>query len=334
MIKDEYSPFKIVHRPFKLDCFKNGVQPAPMYVQILPINACNLNCKFCYYNMPGFYGTELFSRPDIIEYPKMIEIFDSLMSMGVKGIQFTGGGEPLLHPDIESILSEAFKRGFEIGMLTNGTMLDDHICDLMSHASWIRISVDALYRGTYEAIKGKDMIEKVFANINQIIDKRGPVIIGISYVVEPENYKEVYEAAVFFRAMGVDNIKFSGAITLDKRRHFESFRKEALELTRKAEELTDENFTVFNLFNERSAEIYTGQDYDFCAIKDLAPCIGADLNVYTCCILQYCSRGLIGSIADCTFEDFWNGPEKRAFFRNHNPRKVCIYPCIFKRKLH
>jgi len=67
-------------------------------------------------------------------------------------------------------------------------------------------------------------------------------------------------------------------------------------------------------------------------MKELVPYIGADLNVYTCCMLAYNDLGYIGSLKGQTFAQLWNSPEKRAFFESHDPRKLCRLPCMFEFK--
>ena len=39
--------------------------------------------------------------------------------------------------------------------------------------------------------------------------------------------------------------------------------------------------------------------------KETLSAIGADLNVYRCCVLAYNNRGLLGSIANQTFSELW-----------------------------
>ena len=108
---------------------------------------------------------------------------------------------------------------------------------------------------------------------------------------------------------------------------------EAKDLCQVAQGLTDEKFTVFNLFNDRIRDNFIGvQDYDNCPIKDLQVYVGADYNVYTCCTLAYNQRGLIGSIKDHTFQSLWMSKKKTEMYKNHNPRVLCQHPCMYYNK--
>jgi MoaA/NifB/PqqE/SkfB family radical SAM enzyme len=115
--------------------------------------------------------------------------------------------------------------------------------------------------------------------------------------------------------------------------YFNSFLSEAQDLARKAENLSDDNFTVFNLLNDRVRDCFEGvQNYDFCPIKDLLTYIGADYNVYSCCTLAYNSKGYIGSIKNQSFKQVWESQEKIDKFSSHNPLKHCQHPCMYRNK--
>jgi hypothetical protein len=48
--------------------------------------------------------------------------------------------------------------------------------------------------------------------------------------------------------------------------------------------------------------------------------ISGTQQVFTCCNQSYNERGLIGSIANQRFKDFWLSEEKQAFFRKFDAR--------------
>ena len=71
-IKEEYSPFKIVHHQEKIAQLKRGEQPAPLQVQIIPSNACIHRCTFCAYRMKDYLSNEQFSEKDNLSFEKII----------------------------------------------------------------------------------------------------------------------------------------------------------------------------------------------------------------------------------------------------------------------
>jgi len=338
MIKDEYSPYKIVHRLDKLIELKKGLQPDPVQIHLVPTNRCNQSCNFCAYRLPESACNQNFTPHDFIPREKLLEIIDSCKNMGVNAIQITGGGEPLIHPNIKEAITKIINADIGLGLVTNGQALDDELIEMLSDISWIRISVDASNRDTYSLIRKvkADNYEKLMSNIGKLVNKKGTTTLGIGFVVNRENYREIYDACKMFKEIGVDNFRISASFNPLGIKYFDGIHDDAKKLSERAKaELEDQKFTVFNLFNDRIIDLFHGkQDYDFCPMKELVPYVAADLSVYTCCILSYNENGYIGSIKDRTFEELWHSEEKIQSFKRHNPRKNCQLPCMFEAKNH
>ena len=103
----------------------------PLSVHLLITSRCNLNCPKCYYRGEGELSLETATR-----------LFDEWASHGVVSVAI-GGGEPLLHPDIEKITFEAKKRGFYVAVTTNGTVLK------RIHVDRVHISFDSIHETSY-----------------------------------------------------------------------------------------------------------------------------------------------------------------------------------------
>ncbi len=334
-MKEEYSSYKIVHHQDKIDELKKGVQPTPIQVHIVPSNVCNQNCVFCAYRMTDYLSNQNFDDRSMLKTEKIFETLDCFKNMSVKAVQYTGGGEPLVHKDIKAIFRKTLENGLDLALVSNGQALDTETCQILSDAKWVRISVDCGTRQTYEKIRkvNEKNFGKVINNIKGLVKYKKDGIIGVGYVIEKENYKEILEATKIFKDLGVDNVRLSAAFTPEGFDYFKDFLDEAKQLSEKASELSDSRFTVFNLFNDRVKDTFVGtQDYDFCPIKELQVYIGADYNVYTCCTLAYNDKGLIGSIRDQSFEELWNSKEKMELYKNHNPSKHCKFPCMYRGK--
>lgn len=335
MFKEEYSPYKIIHHMDKIEQFKEGKQPYPLQVQIVPTNRCCQGCVFCAYRLKGSPSNEHFNDKDDLSYEKIVETLDCMVDMNIKACHITGGGEPLVHPKAFDILKEVLNRKIELALVSNGQLLTNDMCELLGDASWVRVSVDSSSAKNYSFIRNVSLrtFNIVMANIETLVKYRRTSTIGIGFVVEKENYTEILEAAKIFKDLGVDNFRVSAAFTPMGYEYFSTFEKHASELAKKAAELSDSNFTVFNLFSDRVKDLFEGtQDYPFCPIKDLLSYVGADYNVYTCCTLAYNSKGHIGSIKDMSFKDLWDGIGKRDMFDKHNPSIMCQFPCMYKGK--
>jgi MoaA/NifB/PqqE/SkfB family radical SAM enzyme len=77
---------------------------------------CNLRCRHCWIT-PKFQTEE-------DQYPSLdLDLFRSILDqaqpLGLSSVKFTGG-EPLIHPRINELLTEVQSRGLSFSMETNG----------------------------------------------------------------------------------------------------------------------------------------------------------------------------------------------------------------------
>ncbi len=80
---------------------------------IIPIRRCNLSCTYC-----NEYDD--FSKP--VPAATMIERLDRLADLGTTIITFSGG-EPLLHPELDLLISHIRRHKIMAGLITNGYLL-------------------------------------------------------------------------------------------------------------------------------------------------------------------------------------------------------------------
>ncbi len=85
----------------------------PVLAHIIPMRRCNLACGYC-----NEYDDV--SKPVPIE--TMHQRLDRLADLGTNIITVSGG-EPLLHPELDSIIARIRRRGMLAGMITNGYLL-------------------------------------------------------------------------------------------------------------------------------------------------------------------------------------------------------------------
>ncbi len=152
MNADLYSQAKPVYWLDRLATLRAGLAPAPVHVQLVLSDLCNQDCGFCAYRMSSGLSNELFPEgkrrnPNrMIPTAKAEEIIDDCAKLGVQGIQFTGGGEPTVHPDHLALFARAQRHGIATALVSNCVNLDvEH--PAVREMAWIRISVVA---GTLE----------------------------------------------------------------------------------------------------------------------------------------------------------------------------------------
>ncbi|HTS49809.1 MAG TPA: radical SAM protein [Bryobacteraceae bacterium] len=106
----------------------------PVMAHIIPIRRCNLSCTYC-----NEYDD--FSKPVAVEV--MIGRLNHLAALGTTIITFSGG-EPLLHPELDRLISHVRSLGIIAGMITNGYLLTPQRVQQLNDAGLdhMQISID------------------------------------------------------------------------------------------------------------------------------------------------------------------------------------------------
>jgi len=85
----------------------------PVLAHVIPMRRCNLACAYC---------NEFDDRSKPVPLDVMFQRLDRLAGLGTTIITISGG-EPLLHPDLDAIISRIRRNGMLAGMITNGYLL-------------------------------------------------------------------------------------------------------------------------------------------------------------------------------------------------------------------
>jgi MoaA/NifB/PqqE/SkfB family radical SAM enzyme len=106
----------------------------PILVHLIPMRRCNLSCAYC---------NEYDDHSEPVSTATMLERVDRLADLGTAVITISGG-EPLLHPDLEQIISRCRNRGMIAGMITNGYLLSRKRIQSLNRAGLdhLQISID------------------------------------------------------------------------------------------------------------------------------------------------------------------------------------------------
>jgi len=266
---------KIIYYMNEILDIKKGKDVYPITCEIDPSNACNLNCSFC------MYAKGLRKNRDILSWEIYRNLITELKILKVRSISFTGGGEPLMNPRFNDMVSKAYSLGFEIGLITNGTFL--HKVENLDQFKFIRISLDAYDEESYYKIKGKDLFNEVINNIREAANG-GKTDIGISYVVCKENANGIQEIQETLKESGIKYIQFKPAWVNGGK----------FELP---EDINGDKTIV--------TDRYVAKDNLPCLIAGLIGIVGADSKVYFCCQYRLNEKFCLGSLAEDSFWDLW-----------------------------
>ncbi len=106
----------------------------PVLVHMIPMRRCNLSCTYC---------NEYDDHSPPVPTAEMIARVDHLARLGTAMICFSGG-EPMLHPDLDELISRVSGHGIFAELLTNGYFLTRDRIERLNAAglSRLQISVD------------------------------------------------------------------------------------------------------------------------------------------------------------------------------------------------
>lgn len=278
-------PYKIIKNKQLLLGILDNKYISPIHIQLNPTNKCNLRCKFC----------SCSERDRSIEMPlsDIIDLFDRFAALGCKSITITGGGEPLMHKDIERIIEEALLRDIAVGLVTNGLLLHKISSTIFRDVTWVRVSVS-----------DESDIHLLFDEVSGICHSGGDW--SFSYVVSDNgNADKISNVLYFAEDEAFSHVRIVNDI-LNPTCNLQSLRDRVL--------MTCRDYGI----NDRLAIWQDRQHYSVgrkrCLISLLKPVITASGHIVGCCGVQYAKPSeigdypksmLMGSIKN--IEEIWRG---------------------------
>jgi len=213
----------------------------PRHATIFPTNICNLNCSFCSHSECD--------RESSIDFQHLKEMVKEGKYFGFRAITLSGGGEPLLYNSIEDLIWFIHRQGIEIGLITNGTLLNRIPKTLLNKLTWCRISMS----------DNRDILND---NIVDII-RNTDITWGCNYILT-ENFNRQLLLALLKQAAQLD---------------FEYFRI--------TDDQHNDNIELPNIKLPEFAYYFRRNDYmepgGACYIGLLKPTINVDGLIYPCC---------------------------------------------------
>lgn len=330
-----YTKMKVFRFREKLNSLSlnNDKIMAPIHIRIKPTNVCAHNCWYCAYKAKDMQLGQDMSQKDYIPEKKMMEIIDDIIEMEVKAVTFSGGGDPFYYPFLLKTVKKLANSPVKFASLTNGVQLKGELAEVFAqHATWVRISMDGWDNESYAHYRGvkEDEFTKVINNMGNFKKLGGKCYLGVNYIIDKGNYNHVYDFIKRLKEIGVDSVKVSPCIVSNEGKesnayHQTLFQKVKEQIKRIKSDLIDDSFEMFDAYHELDEKF--AKDYTWCPYLQILSVIGADSNVYSCQDKAYnLKEGLIGSIKDQRFKDFWFS-YKNQFFKIV-PSKHCNHHCV------
>ena len=334
-----YTKMKVFHYMDKIDSLPKSRDKimAPIHIRIKPTNVCNHNCRYCAYRADNLQLGKDMVKKDYIPKQKIMEIIDDIVEMGVKTVTFSGGGDPFRYPYLLETVTKLSNTPVKFATLTNGSGLTGEIAEIFAnHGTWIRISMDGWDDESYSYYRRVPSGEftKVLKNIKNFKKIKGKCLLGVVIIVDKMNHSHIYDLINNLKDIGVDSVKIAPCLISNNAKENNNYHKPIFavvkeQIDKSVNELKNENFEIFDSYHEQ-LETFE-KSHTWCPYLQILHVIGADQNIYTCQDKAYnLDNGLIGSIKNMSFKDFWFS-DKNNFFKI-NPSLHCNHHCVVNEK--
>lgn len=312
----------------------------PDCVQVDLTNNCNNNCIACWCNSPllGDKATPPETKKQTLGRDLVIRLIDKLAAMGTRELYFSGGGEPLMHPQALEIIAYAKSKGFICQLHTNFTLADEAAVKKMldSKLDHLVVSLWAATPETY-VLTHPNKREEDFLKIKKLLtflNARKDIFprVRVYNVISRLNYHEFSAMADFALETGCESVEFTvvdtipgrtESLLLDEEQSRDLFRMcDQAKKNRRYYDTTGRCIidNLDNFIRRVLSEHSPKAEYDR-GFLDTMPCyvgwlfarIIADGNVNSCLKAH---RIPIGNLYEKDFDLIWNGAKQREFRRS------------------
>lgn len=280
--------------PVKLLMAERPEDLRPIHAQWAPTNLCNLNCPFC--------SCAHRNQKLQMDVKKAAGVIEELARRGCRAVTITGGGEPLCHPDICKMIESFVSNGIAVGLVTNGTLLQNLPTSIIKMLTWCRIS-HSDYRS---------FTEEYQSSLDSVVTET-TVDWAFSYVVSHEPKLQNIVRLVSYA----------------NTRHFTHIRLVSDLLS--PEEVPMDVVAQSLSGIDRSVIYQPRKHYercDRCLIGYVKPFIAPDFRVYMCCGVQYALEPMSLDLPDelC----LGSALDMDAIYENVQPQSVRCLRCYYK----
>jgi MoaA/NifB/PqqE/SkfB family radical SAM enzyme len=303
--------------------------PAPRFISCWISEVCNLDCTYCYFSETNHDKSHVW-----IDTDKFIDWLGQARYAGAESLEFSGGGEPTLHPDFERIFKAAYySLEFKLGIIT-------HACnpmpleEIVKCFKYVRCGLDAATSETHDLIKRNKKknywLHKAIENIKEFVRLRdlkagNDFTVGIKVVLNTINMHEFEDMIRMAVDLKVDYIQFKQEHSSDH--PLKSNDSERIELRLRSQEFLREwPFTdILGTMNHARATTK-------CFMSPIHTVVTATGKILQCCFFE---DRPIGTIFQ-PFKEVWGSPAHREVMRQTTVQECDKVDCrwnYFNRKM-
>lgn len=305
---------KLIFHPHRVARWLDGETIYPLYMEVSPSGTCNHRCTFCAKDYLGY-------RPNFIDVSAMQGFLAEAASLGVASIMYGGEGEPLLHPDIATIIAMTRGAGIDVAVSSNGVFLTpDLAARILPQLTWLKVSINAGTPEGYARIHQCDSNDffTVIANLTAaaalIRDNGLSCTLGAQTLLLPDNAGEMEELAARVRETGASYLvikpysQHHGSHTrIYERIDYSSYDELAMRLER----YSTDRFSVIYRSHTMNKLQREERGYGRCLALPFWSYVDAAGGVWGCSSYIGDERFLYGNISHSPFREIWEGERRR-----------------------
>jgi MoaA/NifB/PqqE/SkfB family radical SAM enzyme len=309
----QFSSDKILKHLDRVNEWLKGRNPPPISVELDMTNRCNHRCCECVVNYFRIADNSSFS----VKMAK--NIIRQLAENKIRGLIFTGGGEPLCNPYTLDTIELAKSKGLDLGFITNGSLLNDRSARvILKNCTWIRVSLDAASPEVFKLTHGMDGNEfnKVVGNIELLVRMKkmlkSSCIIGVGFLTYDNSVTDMVKATILTKKLGVDYLQFR-PMQIHNGGKFEYHWTDVQEEIAECFKYSGNGFQI--LYSQHKYEMAKdpqfGRYYQKCYGQQFATVISASGKMYVCCHTRGYAKYCIGDLAKKSFSAIWNSKRRK-----------------------
>lgn len=306
---------KLYYHPKKLEEFFLNGNTTPVTWELDPTNRCNHNCIGCY--AAGAGGR---TNDDSLDLEQAKDYVNQIYSLGGKGINLTGGGDPMVNKITPDLIEYIRSLGIDVGMITNGTIFtDESIETVVRNCKWVRISIDGGNPHVYSNIRkvNERHFHLAFRNMKKLVEKKkelnSNITIGSGFLTSTLTNSSLREYVELCKDSGIDYIQIRPF-------HNDYSLPDDIDEILK---LSDKNFKIY--FAKHKYDKNYKKKYKECYAQNFSGVINVH-SVYLCCHFRGLESKKLGDLREKTLLEIWAGKKRKEILRDLNLDK-CLPHC-------
>lgn len=302
-MSERHSELRVLRWTDRIQGILDGKQYGPIRANLDLTNLCSHACPWC--EPVDFRKATIADKNHTLSAEVAAAVMDDLDAMDCRAIQFSGGGEPTLHPEFGALLILAKLHQFRTLVVTHGGFIDKWIGQLGDCADHVRVSLDASSESEHQQMHGskEGEFDHIRQNIQALVDYRGlqkwPEI-GITYNVADCNSNNISLRRIrqVAEELRVDYVQFR-PLSEDRPKRFTSHWPF---LVKRIEKEWEVSTVRIETLGQRRHDVFYQREFSKCFASLTLSVISANGDVSACCDRRDIT---FGNVNEKPFREIW-----------------------------